>query len=67
MNLDKLTHVRNEGSVHNLIDRRNDLFSLKWKKKSKVPAGKLSEKERQDNSGSVRDGDPIQGRAKKPH
>lgn len=67
VNLDKLTHVRNEGSVHNLIDRRNDLFSLKWKKKSKVPAGKLSEKERQDNSGSVRDGDPIQGRAKKPH
>ena len=41
LNLDKLTHVRNEGSVHNLLDRRDDLFSLKWKRKSKIPASKL--------------------------
>lgn len=35
VNLDKLLHVRNEGSVNNLKDRRDDLFTLKWKKKAK--------------------------------
>ncbi|MGB2047739.1 MAG: hydrolase, partial [Psychrobacter celer] len=62
----KLTHVRHEGSVHNLIDRRDDLFSLKWKKKSKVPASKLSTSERRENTGSVLTGDPLQDRAQKP-
>lgn len=66
VNLDKLTHVRHEGSVHNLIDRRDDLFSLKWKRKSKVPASKLSDEERRENSGSVLTGDPLQNRAQKP-
>ena len=66
VNLDKLTHVRHEGSVHNLIDRRDDLFSLKWKRKAKVPASKLSDEQRRENSGSVLIGDPLQNRAQKP-
>lgn len=45
VDLDKLKHVRNEGSVHNLKDRREDLFTLKWKKKSNLPAGKVLEVE----------------------
>ena len=70
VDLDMLTHVRNEGSVHNLKDRRDDLFTLKWKKKAKIPITGLNEKERQENTPSVRDGEPLQGRAgraKKPH
>ena len=66
IDLDKLIHVRNEGSVHNLIDRRDDLFSLKWKRKSAISASKLTTEERHENSGSVLDGDPLQGRALKP-
>lgn len=66
VNLDKLTHVRNEGSVHNLLDRRDDLFSLRWKKKSRVSASNLSDEERRENSGSVLQGEPLQGRAQKP-
>lgn len=66
VNLDKLTHVRNEGSVHNLKDRREDLFTLKWKKKAKTSVEKTSETERQDNSRSVREGEPLQDRARKP-
>ena len=66
VNLDKLIHVRNEGSVHNLLDRRDDLFSLKWKREAKVPASKLSDAERRENSGSGLIGDPLQDRAKKP-
>ena len=66
VNLYKLPHVRNEGSVHNLIDRRDDLFSLKWKRKAKIPASKLTDEERLENSGSVLIGDPLQNRAQKP-
>ena len=43
VNLDKLTHVRNEGSVHNLKDRRVDLFSLKWRKKARKSLAVVTE------------------------
>jgi predicted amidohydrolase len=33
LDYNRLKLVRNEGSVTNLKDRRNDLFTLKWKKK----------------------------------
>ncbi|WP_230658584.1 carbon-nitrogen hydrolase family protein [Psychrobacter sp. I-STPA10] len=70
VDLDMLTHVRNEGSVHNLKDRRDDLFTLKWKKKAKKSVSKSSDSELKENTPSVRDGDPLQGRAgqaEKPH
>lgn len=35
LDLDKLTQVRNEGTVHNLKDRRRDLYTLSWKAKAK--------------------------------
>jgi predicted amidohydrolase len=35
----RLKLVRSEGSVTNLKDRRQDLFSVKWRKKKKVPGG----------------------------
>lgn len=38
LNLDLLKDLHYFGSVHNLIDRRTDLYQLQWKaKKSKVP------------------------------
>ena len=56
-------HVRNEGSVNNLKDRREDLFTLKWRK-PKVQED--SQEELKENSLSVRDGDPMHNRATKP-
>ncbi|MDR9468492.1 bifunctional GNAT family N-acetyltransferase/carbon-nitrogen hydrolase family protein [Marinospirillum sp.] len=35
----RLKLVRSEGSVTNLKDRRQDLFSVKWRKKKKAPGG----------------------------
>ena len=70
VNLDMLTHVRNEGSVHNLKDRRDDLFALKWKKKAKKPISQISADERKQNTASGHDAEPLQGqagRANKPH
>ncbi|MFT4585308.1 MAG: putative amidohydrolase/ribosomal protein S18 acetylase RimI-like enzyme [Gammaproteobacteria bacterium] len=34
LNLDKLQELHNEGSVTNLVDRRTDLFQLKWTRES---------------------------------
>ena len=31
LDMKKLRHVRAEGSVRNLTDRRDDIFSLRWK------------------------------------
>lgn len=36
VDLDKLKQVRAEGSVHNLKDRRSDLFTLDWKAKARM-------------------------------
>jgi len=33
VDLDLLKELNQFGSVHNLVDRRKDLFQLKWKKK----------------------------------
>ncbi|PNK60200.1 carbon-nitrogen hydrolase family protein [Psychrobacter sp. FDAARGOS_221] len=66
VNLDKLIHVRNEGSVNNLKDRREDIFTLKWKKKAKKSVEESSKQELKDNSHSVRDGVPLHNRATKP-
>ena len=66
LDLDKLIHVRNEGSVNNLKDRRDDLFTLKWKKKAKNSVEESSKQALKDNSHSVRDGDPLHDRATKP-
>ena len=66
LDLDKLIHVRNEGSVNNLKDRREDLFTLKWKKKAKQSVEDSSSEELKENSRSVRDGDPMHNRATKP-
>ena len=66
LDLDKLIHVRNEGSVNNLKDRREDIFTLKWKKKAKQSVKNSSSKELEENSHSVRDGVPLHDRATKP-
>lgn len=66
LDLDKLIHVRNEGSVNNLKDRRDDIFTLKWKKKAKQSVENSSPQEVKQNSHSVRDGVPLHDRATKP-
>ena len=66
LDLDKLIHVRNEGSVNNLKDRREDIFTLKWKKKAKQSVENSSNEQLQANSPSVRQGDPMHDRATKP-
>ena len=66
LDLDKLIHVRNEGSVNNLKDRRDDIFTLKWKKKAKQSVENSSPQELKQNSHSVRDGVPLHDRATKP-
>ncbi|WP_313596311.1 carbon-nitrogen hydrolase family protein [Psychrobacter sanguinis] len=66
LDLDKLIHVRNEGSVNNLKDRRDDIFTLKWKKKAKQSVENSSPEELKQNSHSVREGVPLHDRATKP-
>ncbi|MDY3307140.1 bifunctional GNAT family N-acetyltransferase/carbon-nitrogen hydrolase family protein [Psychrobacter sanguinis] len=66
LDLDKLIHVRNEGSVNNLKDRRDDIFTLKWKKKAKQSVENSSPEELKQNSHSVREGMPLHDRATKP-
>ena len=66
LDLDKLIHVRNEGSVNNLKDRRDDIFTLKWKKKAKQSVENSSPQELKQNSHSVREGVPLHDRATKP-
>lgn len=66
LDLDKLIHVRNEGSVNNLKDRRDDIFTLKWKKKAKQSVENSSPEELKQNSHSVREGAPLHDRATKP-